>query len=62
MYDYAFPDPVMVALLLVGTITGLAVLVTAVIILTGHEAPDGLMAVGAGGVGSLSTFLARGRQ
>lgn len=53
---------VTLAVLIIGTVTFFAVLATTVIVLSGTEAPEGLVAVASGGVGSLSTFLARTRD
>lgn len=56
------PDPLLVAVMIIGLLTLTTVAATTAIILRGQEAPEGLLAIGAGGAGSLGTFLARGRQ
>lgn len=57
-----WPGPTLLAVLIIGTTTILAVLATTVIILANGEPPEGLVAVASGGVGSISTFLARSRD
>lgn len=54
------PDPLLVAVFIIGVLTLTTVVCTLVITLHGDEAPEGLLAIGAGGAGSLGTFLARG--
>lgn len=49
------------AVVLVGIVTILSVLCTTLIVLRGGEAPEGLVATGGVGLGSLGTFLARGQ-
>lgn len=50
-----------VAVVLVGVITESVVVVAGIILLRGHETPDGLWALAGAGMGSLGTFLARGQ-
>lgn len=54
------PDPLLVAVCIIGLLTLTTTVFTTVIVLNGAEAPEGLLAIGAGGAGSLGTFLARG--
>lgn len=50
-----------VAVVLVGIITILDVVAVTLVLLSDREAPDGLIALGGAGLGSLGTFLARGQ-
>lgn len=50
-----------VAVVLVGVITMETVIIAGLILLRGHDTPDGLWALAGGGMGSLGTFLARGQ-
>lgn len=53
------PAPLTLAVLIIGAVTMSAVLATTGIILAGQDPPEGLVAIASGGIGSLSTFLAR---
>ena len=54
------PDPLLVAVMIIGLLTLTTVGATTAMVMHGDTAPDGLLAIGAGGAGSLGTFLARG--
>lgn len=57
------PIPVVtLAVLIIGGVTFFAVVAATVLLLIGHQAPGGYMALASGGLGSLSTFLARTRD
>lgn len=53
------PSPLTLAVSIIGAVTLTAVLATTFLIAAGKEPPEGLVAIASGGIGSLSTFLAR---
>lgn len=54
--------PLILAVLIIGAVTLSSLFATTGLLLAGREAPEGLVALASGGIGSLSTFLARTRD
>lgn len=52
-------SPILLAVVVVGSVTLVSVACTTLVILCGKEAPEGLVAIGSAGVGAMAGLLAR---